>query len=89
MPETPETATARTRPELSAEIRAQVKEIVFGTQVARSLEVEAPAVIVQVTAERIWGNLAAYFVTGDWPDRRRTAAEIDAEDAEAGRRERP
>lgn len=59
------------------------KAIVFGTVIARSVEVEKPHVIVQVTAALIWDNLNAYLATGDWPDRRRTADEIDAEEVAA------
>lgn len=65
---------------VSAEIRAQVKEIVFGTRIARVVENETPGEIVQITRERIWHNLSSYLTCGDWLDRRRTAEEIDAEE---------
>jgi hypothetical protein len=69
-----------------AEIREQIKEVVFGTPISRSVEVEPPDVIVQATRDRIWANLSGYLTSGDWADRRRTAAEIDAEDAARGER---
>lgn len=60
---------------------ATAKDIVFGTRVSRFVEGEPAEDIVQITAARIWDNLSAYFNSGDWPDRRRTAEEIDAEEA--------
>ena len=60
---------------------AKVREIVFGTRVAGSISIETPETIVRTTAERIWKNLDAYVTTGDWPDRRRTAEEVDREES--------
>lgn len=64
-----------------AGVAAAARAVVFGTSVARSLVyTERPEALVGIVAERIWSNLDAYFTTGDWPDRRRSAAEVDAEE---------
>lgn len=58
-----------------------LNQIVFGTRVARFIAITDPDDMPAVTAKRIWDNIQCYLSTGDWPDRRRTAAEIDAEGA--------
>lgn len=60
-----------------------LEQIVFGTKIARHVAITDPQDLPAVTARRIWDNIEAYLRTGDWPDRRRTAAEIDAEEAGA------
>lgn len=58
---------------------ATVRAIVFGTRIARSVEIETPDIIVGVVRDRIWDNLRAFLAVGDWPDRLRSAEEIDAD----------
>lgn len=69
-------------PKVDQGVANAIRDIVFDTKIARSLiYTERPEVLVGLTAERIWSNLSAYFACGDWPDRRRPAAEIDADTA--------
>lgn len=78
MTKTPVAARLPFATSVSAEV---LEQIVFGTTVARSIAITDPEMLPSLTAKRIWDNIQCYLSTGDWPDRRRTAAEIDAEDA--------
>lgn len=70
---------AADKPNVDPQTIDAIKQIVLGTNIARSVAIEDPDTIPGITAARIWDNLSSYFLIGDWPDRRRTAAEIEAE----------
>jgi hypothetical protein len=57
-----------------------LQQIVFGSRIARSVAITDPYELPALTAKRIWSNIECYLATGDWLDRRRSAAEIDAEE---------
>ena len=59
---------------------ATLERIVFGTSVARHVAITDTDSLPYLTAQRIWDNVQAWASSGDWPDRRRTAAEIDTEE---------
>lgn len=55
-----------------------LREIVFGSIVARSIMIEDAETIAQAVAQRIWWNVTFYVRTGDWADRLLTVAEREA-----------
>jgi hypothetical protein len=75
------TPVAPTLPFATAVPAEILEQIVFGTKIARFIAITDPDEMPAVIAKRIWENVQSYLRSGDWPDRRRTAAEIDEEEA--------
>lgn len=74
-----------TPPTLPEGVADTLRQIVFSTKLSRAAVVTSqPEDVAHLTAQRINDNLTAWLITGDWPDRPRTRAEMIAELLEDG-----